>query len=590
MDDTIAVAELAKKMAVQGREIVKKLWALGMMGVTINQDIDLDTATLIANEFGFQIESTAFNEEEVLTDTETADNPEDVVPRAPVVTIMGHVDHGKTSLLDAIRKANVAAGEAGGITQHIGAYKVAGEKGDVVFLDTPGHEAFTAMRARGAQMTDIVVLVVAADDGPMPQTIEAINHAKEAQVPIVVAINKIDKPGANPDLIRNKLSEHELVSEEWGGTTIFVNVSAKTKEGIDKLLEMLALQAELLELKANPNKPAKGHVIEARLDRARGPISTILVEDGTLKLGDLVVAGEYSGRSAPCWATRVRRSPRPARRRRSRCSASTACPTRARCSTSSPTRRRSSTLVEHRHDARRKKELAAGSSTGRVSLENILDKIKSGEVKEVKVDPQGRRAGLGRGGRQRAHQAVDRVGGRQRHLHRRRRHHRVRRQPGQGLVGDRDRLQRASGRQGAAAGRAGGRRHQALPGHLRRHRRRQEGHGRHAGADLAREAARQGRGPPGLHHPQGRHHRRLLRHRGEDHAARRMLRLVRDSVVIYTGKVGSLRRFKDDASEVAQGYECGLSIEGYNDLRGGDIIEAFEMETIAATLDAPKAS
>src|SRR5436190_9894944 len=296
MEDTIAVAELAKKMAVQGREIIKKLWALGMMEANINKDIDLDTATLIATEFGYQIESTAFNEEEVLESAESQDNPEDLLPRAPVVTIMGHVDHGKTSLLDAIRKANVAAGEAGGITQHIGALKVTSVCGGVVLLDTPGHEAFTAMRSRGAQMTDIVVLVVAVNDGPQPQTIEAITHAKEAGVPIVVAVNKIDLPGANPDLIRTKLSEHGLVSEDWGGDTIYVNVSAKTKEGIDKLLDMLALQAEVLELRANPNKAAKGHVIEARLDRARGPVSTILVEEGTLKLGELLVAGEYSGK------------------------------------------------------------------------------------------------------------------------------------------------------------------------------------------------------------------------------------------------------------------------------------------------------
>ncbi|HVR60944.1 MAG TPA: translation initiation factor IF-2 N-terminal domain-containing protein, partial [Polyangia bacterium] len=232
MGDTIAVSDLAQKMGIKGKEVIKKLWALGMMGVNINQDIDLDTATLIATEFGYQIESTAFREDTVLTDAEAADNPEDLVPRAPVVTIMGHVDHGKTSLLDAIRKANVAGGEAGGNTQHIGAYKRHSERGDVVFLDTPGHEAFTAMRARGAQMTDIVVLVVAADDGPMPQTIEAINHAKEADVPILVAVNKIDKPGANPDQIRNKLSEQGLVPEEWGGNTIYVNVSAKTKQGL----------------------------------------------------------------------------------------------------------------------------------------------------------------------------------------------------------------------------------------------------------------------------------------------------------------------------------------------------------------------
>src|SRR5450432_4193892 len=382
MGDNIAVADLAQKMAVKGKEIIKKLWALGMMGVNINQDVDLDTATLVANEFGFQIESTAFREDEVLTETEAPDSPDDMVLRAPVVTIMGHVDHGKTSLLDAIRKANVAGGEAGGITQHIGAYKVHADRGDVVFLDTPGHEAFTAMRARGAQMTDIVVLVVAADDGPMPQTIEAINHAKEAGVPIVVAINKIDKPGANPEVIRNKLSEHELVSEEWGGTTIFVNVSAKTKEGVDKLLEMLALQAELLELKANPNKPAKGHVVEARLDRARGPISTILVEDGTLKLGDLVVAGEYSGKIRAMLGDKGQALTEAGPSTPVEVLGLDGVPDAGEVFNVVTDEKAVKSLVEHRHDARRKKELAGSS---RVSLENILDKIKSGEVKEVKI-------------------------------------------------------------------------------------------------------------------------------------------------------------------------------------------------------------
>ncbi|HEY0709443.1 MAG TPA: translation initiation factor IF-2, partial [Polyangia bacterium] len=296
MGDAIAVSDLAQRMGVKGNEIIKKLWSLGMMGVTINQNIDLDTAGLIAQEFGYQVESTAFREDEVISE-EVEENPEDLMPRAPVVTVMGHVDHGKTSLLDVIRKANVAAGEAGGITQHIGAYKVPTPTGgEVVFLDTPGHEAFTAMRARGAKMTDIVVLVVAADDGPMPQTIEAINHARAAEVPIVVAVNKIDKPGANPAAIRTKLMEHHLVAEEFGGDTIFVDVSAKTKQGIDKLLEMLALQADVLELKANPKKAGRGHVVEARLDRSRGAISTILVEEGTLRVGDLVVSGEVSGK------------------------------------------------------------------------------------------------------------------------------------------------------------------------------------------------------------------------------------------------------------------------------------------------------
>ena len=589
MADTIAVAELAKKMAVQGREIVKKLWALGMMGVTINQDIDLDTATLIANEFGFQIESTAFNEDEVLTDTETPDNPEDVVPRAPVVTIMGHVDHGKTSLLDAIRKANVAAGEAGGITQHIGAYKVASDKGDVVFLDTPGHEAFTAMRARGAQMTDIVVLVVAADDGPMPQTIEAINHAKEAQVPIVVAINKIDKPGANPDLIRNKLSEHQLVSEEWGGTTIFVNVSAKTKEGIDKLLEMLALQAELLELKANPNKQAKGHVVEARLDRARGPISTILVEDGTLKLGDLVVAGEYSGKIRAMLGDKGQALTEAGPSTPVEVLGLDGVPDAGEVFNVVTDEKAVKTLVEHRHDARRKKELASGSGAGRVTLENILDKIKSGEVKEVKVilkaDVQGSVEAVASALTKLSTESVGvnvistGVGG---------------------ITESDVSLAKASsavviGFNVRPAGKAQQLAEQedvdiklyqviydaiddvkkAMVGML---------------APISREKVmgkaevRQVFTIPkagtiaGSFVTEGKITRKA------------MLRLVRDSVVIYTGKVGSLRRFKDDASEVAQGYECGLSIEGYADVRVGDIIEAFEIETIAATLDAPKAS
>jgi translation initiation factor IF-2 len=341
MGEGIGVSDLAQKMGVKGNEVVKKLWALGMMGVNINQNVDLDTATLIANEFGYQVESTAFREDEIISEGIT-DAPEDLVPRAPVVTIMGHVDHGKTSLLDAIRKANVAAGEAGGITQHIGAYKVStGDDKEIVFLDTPGHEAFTAMRARGAQMTDIVVIVVAADDGPMPQTIEAINHAKAAEVPLMVAINKMDKPGANPAAIKTKLMEQQLVAEEFGGETIFVEVSAKTKQGIDKLLEMLALQAEVLELKANPKKPAKGAVVEARLDRGRGAISTVLVQEGHpahRRPGggqrELREDPGHAGRQGPerhrGRSLDARRDPGPRRR----------APRPARASTSSPTRSR----------------------------------------------------------------------------------------------------------------------------------------------------------------------------------------------------------------------------------------------------------
>ena len=584
MADTIAVAELAKKMAVQGREIIKKLWALGMMEANINKDIDLDTATLIATEFGFQIESTAFREDELLTSSDApAENPEDLLPRAPVVTIMGHVDHGKTSLLDAIRKANVAGGEAGGITQHIGAYKVSGERGDVVFLDTPGHEAFTAMRARGAQMTDIVVLVVAADDGPMPQTIEAINHAKEAQVPIVVAVNKIDKPGANPDMMRTKLSEFDLVPEEWGGTTIYVNVSAKTKEGVDKLLEMLTLQSELLELRANPNKAAKGHVVEARLDRARGAISTILVEEGTLRLGDLLVAGEYTGKIRAMLGDKGQAVTEAGPSTPVEVLGLDGVPDAGEIFNVVTDEKAAKALAEHRHDARRKKELAG---SGRVSLENILDKIKSGEVKEVKIvlkaDVQGSIEAVANA---LTKLSTDNVGVNVIST-------------GVGGITESDvSLAKASaaiviGFNVRPAGKAQQLAEQesvdiklyqviydaiddvkkAMVGML---------------APIMREKilgkaeVRQIFNIPkagtigGSFVTEGKITRKA------------QLRLVRDSVVIYTGKVGSLRRFKDDASEVAQGYECGLSIEGYGDLREGDVIEAFEVESVAPTLENP---
>src|SRR5450432_1885809 len=584
MGDTIAVADLAQKMAIKGKEIIKKLWALGMMGVNINQDVDLDTATLIATEFGFQVESTAFNEDEILTGGEPADNPEDLVTRAPVVTIMGHVDHGKTSLLDAIRKANVAGGEAGGITQHIGAYKVSSDRGDVVFLDTPGHEAFTAMRARGAQMTDIVVLVVAADDGPMPQTVEAINHAREAGVPIVVAINKIDKPGANPDQIRNKLSEHGLTPEGWGGETIYVNVSAKTKEGVDKLLEMLALQAEVLELRANPNKAAKGHVIEARLDRARGPVSTILVEEGTLKLGDLLVAGEYSGKVRAMLGDKGQAITEAGPSTPVEVLGLDGVPDAGELFNVVDDEKAAKSLVEHRHDQRRKKELAGSSN--RVSLENILDKIKSGDVKEVKVvlkaDVQGSIEAIANALTKLSTESVGvnvistGVGG---------------------ITESDVSLAKASaaiiiGFNVRPAGKAAQLAEQegvdiklyqviydaiddvkkAMVGML---------------SPISREKllgkveVRQVFTIPkagtiaGSFVTEGKITRKAL------------VRLIRDSVVIYTGKVGSLRRFKDDASEVAQGYECGVSIEGYNDVREGDVIESFEMETIAPTLENP---
>lgn len=291
IENRILVSELAHRMGVKSGEVVKKLMDLGLM-VTMNQTIDFDTSQLVTHDFGYEVENVAFEEQTVLRQVPTGD----LQPRPPVVTIMGHVDHGKTTLLDAIRKTQVAAGEAGGITQHIGAYQVHLPKGTVTFLDTPGHEAFTAIRARGAKVTDLVVLVVAADDGVMPQTIEAIHHAKAAKVPILVVVNKIDKPEADPGRVERALMEQGMVSEKLGGDTIFIPLSAKTGNGIEELLEMILLQAEVLELKANPTVRARGVVIESRLDRGRGPVATVIVQNGTLKVGDPLVAGQASGR------------------------------------------------------------------------------------------------------------------------------------------------------------------------------------------------------------------------------------------------------------------------------------------------------
>jgi translation initiation factor IF-2 len=294
MEDTIAVADMAKNMGIKAAELLKKLWGMGMTGVNINASIDFDTAGVIANEFGYEVQNVAFKEDKLFESAPEAD--EDMEPRSPVVTVMGHVDHGKTSLLDYIRKARVAAGEAGGITQHIGAYRVAAGDGEVVFIDTPGHAAFTEMRARGAQATDLVILVVAANDGVMPQTLEALSHAKDAKVPIIVAVNKIDLPDAQPERVRQQLADRGLIAEEWGGDTMYVNVSALKGDGVDKLLESIQLQAELLDLKASTRKPALGVVIESKLDRSRGPMATVLVQEGILRVGEIVVVGEHMGK------------------------------------------------------------------------------------------------------------------------------------------------------------------------------------------------------------------------------------------------------------------------------------------------------
>jgi len=585
MAESITVSDLAREMGIKGNEVVKRLWGLGMMGININQSIDQDTASLIANEFGWQIESKAFREQELLSAEEEADAPEDLVPRAPVVTIMGHVDHGKTSLLDAIRKANVADGEAGGITQHIGAYKVSSARGDVTFLDTPGHEAFTAMRARGAKMTDIVVLVVAADDGPMPQTIEAINHAKAAEVPLVVAVNKIDKPDANPAQIRTKMMAYGLVPEELGGETIYVDVSAKTKVGIDKLLEMLALQTELLELKANPKKAARGHIVEARLDRNRGPISSVLVETGTLRVGDLVVAGGFSGKVRAMMDDKGKPV----------LTAGPSTPVEILGIDGVPEAgdtfnvvtddKLAKQIVEHRRDARRSRDAAASAPRG-VSLENILDRIRDGEVKEVRIvlkaDVQGSAEALSAALTKLSTPTVgvnvisSGVGG---------------------ITESDVTLAKASsaivmGFNVRPAGKSQPLAEQegvdiktyqviydaiddvkkAMLGMLAPVEREKQ---------LGKALVRQVFSIPKFGTIAG-----CMVAEGKL-ARRNHVRLVRDSVVIYTGRLASMRRFKDDVNEVEKGYECGLSIDGYNDLKEGDIIESFEIEQIAASLDAP---
>jgi translation initiation factor IF-2 len=579
MDESIAVSELAHQMGIKATEVLKKLWGMGMLGVTINQSIDFDTASILSQEFGYEVQSTAFQETAVFD--EGADAPEDLITRAPVVTIMGHVDHGKTSLLDAIRHTDVAAGEAGGITQHIGAYRVsAAGIGDVVFLDTPGHAAFTAMRARGAQATDVVILVVAADDGAMPQTLEALSHAKDAEVPIIVAVNKIDKPQANPDRIRQQLSEHGLLPEEWGGDTMYINVSAYTKVGIDKLLEAIQLQAELLELKANPKKLAKGIVVEAKLDRNRGPMATVLVQDGTLRVGDTIVSGEHMGKVRAMLNDRGGSVSEAGPSTPVEILGLDGVPEAGDVVNSVDDEKAAKSVIEHRRDSRRKKELA---STGKLSLENVLEKIQEGQVKELKIvlktDVQGSAEAL--------KEALIRLATAEVKVNVI--------QAGVGGITESDvNLAKAGGAiiigfHVRPAGKASSLAEQegvdiklydiiydaiddvkkAMVGLLAPVKREKM---------LGKAEIRQVFNIPkigavaGSFVTEGKITRQSL------------IRLVRDSVQIYAGKLGSLKRFKDDAREVEKGYECGFTIESFNDLKEGDIVEAYEIVEEAPTL------
>ena len=571
--DEITVGEFALRLKATSAEVIKKLMANGVFA-TINDTIDFDTAVLIADEFHAKVEKEVVVtiEDRIIDDSE--DDDANLVPRAPVVVVMGHVDHGKTSILDAIRHANVTAGEAGGITQHIGAYRVNIDGKDITFLDTPGHAAFTTMRARGAMVTDIAVLVVAADDGIMPQTVEAINHAKAAGVSIIVAINKMDKPAANPDLVKQQLTEYELVPEEWGGDVPCIPVSAHTKMGIDDLLEMILLVAEMKELKANPDRAAKGTVIEARLDKGRGPVATVLVQNGTLHTGDIVVAGTTVGRIRAMMNERGERVK----------SAGPSVPVEVTGLNEVPVggdtfnavsdERLARELVEQR--LTEQKEEMFNSQT-KVTLDNLFEQMKEGEMKElnliVKADVQG---------------SVEAV-----------------RQSLEKLSNDEVRVHVIHGAVGAISESdvmLANASNAIIVGFNVRPDPVAEENAKRDGVDMRLyriiydcieeiESAMKGMLAP--------KYREVFLGKAECREVYKItnvgmvigghvtsgkivrgaqVRLVRDGIIVADDKIASLRRFKDDVKEVQDGYDCGITLERFSDIKLGDILEAYEME------------
>ena len=580
IEEAIRVADMAHQMGLKSNEIIKVLFNLGIMA-TINKALDIDTASVVAAEFGYEVEKVGFAEEQYLADHRTEDSPEQLKRRPPVVTIMGHVDHGKTSLLDAIRKTNVTSGEAGGITQHIGAYHVKTKRGEIVFLDTPGHEAFTAMRARGAQVTDLVVLVVAADDGVMEQTREAVNHSRAAGVPIMVAVNKMDKPTANPDRVLQELASLGLVPEDWGGDTVVCKVSAKTREGLDEMLEMLALQADILELTANPDKPARGHIVEAKLDKGRGPVATVLIQEGTLHQGDTFVCGVFSGRVRAMFNDQGRKVKE----------AGPSIPVEVQgfegvpeageefiCLEDEKLARRS---AESRAVKLRERELAKQS---RVTLETFLSRKADDQEAlvlnlVVKSDVQGSLEAIVDALNK---QSTEKV--RINIIH-----------GGTGAITESDILL-------ASASDA------IIIGFNVRPTAKVKEMAEHESVDirfydiiyklvdeiksamagllapvsrevyLGQAEVREVFSVPKVGSIAGSHvvDGKLTRNAS--------VRLLRDGVVVHNGKIASLRRFKDDVREVLKGYECGISLENFNDIKVGDVIEAFEMVEEAATL------
>ena len=573
--DEIAVGELASRMKKTASEVIKQLFKLGVFA-SVSDVIDYDTAALVAMELGCKVEKEVIVtvEERLIDDHE--DKPEDLVPRAPVVVVMGHVDHGKTSTLDYIRHANVVSGEAGGITQHIGAYTVEINGSPITFLDTPGHEAFTSMRARGAMVTDIAILVVAADDGIMPQTIESINHAKAANIPVVVAINKMDTVGANPDRIKQQLTEYDLVPEEWGGDTIVCPISAKTGMGMDNLLENLVVLAEVQELKANPNRAAKGTVIEARLDKGRGPIMTVLVQNGTLKAGDIIIAGTAVGRVRTIINDRGQRVTEAGPSTPVEISGLSEVPSAGDIFNAVADERMARELAEERRVQQMNNAMGGAK---KVSLEDIFSQIKSGEMKTlniiVKADVQGTaeavKTSLEKISNDEVrvkviHSAVGAINESDVMLAA---------TSGAIIVGFNVRPDNAA-RDSAARSNVDMRMYRVIYDCINEI-----------------EAAMKGMLAPQfkevvIGHAEVRETYKVSKvgtvcgcyctdgkiQRGCE------VRVLRDNIVIHEGDLASLRRFKDDVKEVASGYECGMQVEKFNDIKVGDVIECFVMEQI----------
>ncbi len=577
VQESVTVMELAKAMGVKATDLIKRLIALGTM-VNITQSIDFDTAAVVADVLGFELELDTFEEQDYFTGTE--DRPEDLLPRPPVVTIMGHVDHGKTSLLDYIRNSNIIGGESGGITQHIGAYYVKMDRGDIVFLDTPGHAAFTAMRARGAKITDLIVLVVAADDGVMPQTKEAINHARAAGIPIVVAVNKMDKPDADPERVKRELAELNLSPEDWGGETLYGHISAKTGEGVEDLLGQISLQAEMLELRGNPNKEASGTVIEAELDKSKGPVATVLIKAGTLHKGDYFVCGEHFGRVRAMLDHRGKRLQE----------ATPSIPVALYGISGVPMAGDNFIVVKDEKTAKQimehRKEKSKTPDTGKkgiVSLDDLFERIREGGVKELnivlKADVQGSAEALSES---LIKQSTDAV--KLNIIH-----------SATGAIAESDvMLSAASGAIIIGFNVRANPRVAALA-------EKEKVDIRYY--DVIYNAINDVRlAMSGLLEP-------VLQERVVGHAnikeifkvpkvgaiagcqvtdgkidRKAKIRLLRDDVVVFDGKIASLRRFKEDAKEVLSGYECGIGLENFNDVKPGDIFEVYEVDEVAAEL------